>query len=87
MRLIIVNILCVVGLSVLTGCNSTNVVEVPVPVPCVKEENRPEKPAFISLTTMSKMNDYLMLKSMANDLVQYKLYTEQLEIIIDGCSQ
>jgi hypothetical protein len=70
----------------LAGCNGIKVpktVEVPIPVPCIKE--RVERPFFVTDAQLAGMTDYALVLALAADRLERQGYERKLEAVIAGC--
>lgn len=62
-------------------------VSVPVPVPCVKEGEKPARPDFVSDAEMDVMTDYQYVLALSRDRLQRIAYVGELEAVVDGCAR
>lgn len=71
----------------LAGCGTappaTQIVEVPVSVPCVKE--RPQRPAYEFDKLPADASDGRKVLALARDWVRARAYELQLEAVVAGC--
>lgn len=77
--------------SALAGCASTlqipKEVSVPVPVPCVKPEQLPERPGFMTDSDILAFDSYRRTWALWLDRALRQAYEAQLEAIAKGCSK
>lgn len=80
-------LLIVMLLVMLGGCSATmpktQIVEVPVPVPCIKD--MPPKPPLVTNGELAAMNDYQLPLALFRDREQRQGYEEKLEALMELC--
>lgn len=74
----------------LAGCASTvevpKEVRVPVPVPCVRPEQLPERPQFMTDADILAFDSYRRTWALWLDRALRQAYEAQLEAVAKGCS-
>lgn len=74
----------------LAGCAgvpapATQRVDVPVPVPCVKASDLPERPVYEFDKLSADASDGVKVLALAKDWLRGRKYEEGLEAVIAGC--
>lgn len=83
----------IAALALLTGCAGQQTVEipkevrVPVPVPCVKAEDRPTRPQLRTDGEILALDDYKRTLAMWEDRRTRQAYEGELEAVVEGCSR
>ncbi len=82
-------IACALGL---TGCASLfrdppPTVSIPVPVPCIKPDDKPKRPALVSKAELDGYTDYQYVLGLERQRVLSEAYVGELEAIVDTCSR
>lgn len=73
-------------LLVLAGCaTSPEVVKVQVPVPCIRAEDVPPRPEFVSDAALARMDDADLVLSLRIDQLAARGYADRLEAIVRSC--
>lgn len=62
-------------------------VTVPVPVPCVKAEERPKRPALRTESDLMAMDRYRRTIAAWGDLKRWEAYGGELEAMVEACSR
>lgn len=76
--------------AALAGCASTvevpKEVRVPVPVPCIRPEQLPERPQFMTDADILAFDSYRRTWALWLDRALRQAYEAQLEAVAKGCS-
>jgi hypothetical protein len=75
----------------LAGCASTveipKEVKVPVPVPCIAPEKKPQRPVLRSDAELLALDSYKRTWALWGDRGERQAYEQTLEAIMEGCSR
>lgn len=62
-------------------------VRVPVSVPCVSPEARPQRPALRSETDLMSMDTYRRTLAAWSELLTLRAWSAELEAVVEGCAR
>jgi hypothetical protein len=76
----------------LAGCSSLfhqppPTVSIPVPVPCVRPDDKPKRPALVTQAELDGYTDYQYVLGLERHRVQSEPYIAELEAVVEGCSR
>jgi hypothetical protein len=84
-------LVCVAALG-LAGCDTLfrrppPTVSIPVPVPCVRPDDKPKRPALVTQAELDGYPDYQYVLGLGRHRVQSEPYIAELEAVVEGCSR
>lgn len=62
-------------------------VNIPVPVPCVKPDDRPKRPALVTKAELDAYTDYQYVLGLERHRILSEAYVGELEALVDTCSR
>ena len=78
-------------LILLAGCASTveipKEVRVPVPVPCIAPQDKPQRPPLAADAEMLALDTYRRTWALWGDRASREAYEARLEAVVEGCSR
>lgn len=60
---------------------------IPVPVPCVKPEDKPKRPDLVTKAELDGYTDYQFVLGLERHRVQSEAYIGELEVLVETCSR
>lgn len=82
----------ILAAAALAACATSTVrvpetVKVPVAIPCLRAEDRPQKPAMRAESDLLAMDTYRRTLAAWSDLKKLEAYSAELEALVEGCSR
>ena len=90
MRVISFKALIALQIGLLSGCATQpvpQVVNVPVPAPCLTADQLPKPPQAATDATLSAMTDFDLVINLAADRLEYRRYSTEAAAVLQACTK
>lgn len=80
-------ILLLAGCTTVPEVRIPETVRVPVPVPCISHEARPQRPALRTEADLMAMDSYRRTLAAWSELLTLRAWSGELEAVVEGCAR